>query len=143
MTKEEIEILSNNSTSPLERDLIEYLRMQQQQQQQQNGAPFQPITNQHQQQRKSFGYGNSPNLTRSNSAPNYQTLSNASSAQNLSSPTDIANYMNGQNPMDTSKNPHFPMPISQIKKENDFDQGRWEEWRHFHTYEAVFRFSAE
>ena len=32
MTKEEIEILSNNSTSPLERDLIEYLRMQQQQQ---------------------------------------------------------------------------------------------------------------
>ena len=170
MTEEEINLLSKNSTSTLEKDLIEYLKMQQQQQQQQQQhhqlQQQQQNFQQTQQQQQQHNHNNNvhlkplfnsthnhhhsssmspskspvppPTLTLSKQtmqqqqhqqARDYQDLSNTHVAHNLSSPTDIANYMTGQNPMDPLKHhhqpqqhhPHFPLPISQIKKEIDYD----------------------
>lgn len=162
MTKEEIELLSKNSASSLEKELIEYLKMQQQQQH------FHHQQQQHQQQhfdQESKPHFNNGVTTQNNQHPSmpimsqrkspqtpsshmnaskqsmhhqhhqqqssYQNLSNTPAAQNLSSPTDIANYMSGQNPMDSlnqqqhhhhhHNHPHFPLSISQIKKEVDYD----------------------
>lgn len=169
MTKEEIELLSKNSESSLEKELIEYLKMQQQQQHfqqqqqhhpqqqsfesnnsnhelkhhlnnsiiQNNQHPLMPIMNQRKSPAQSALH---PQLNVSKQSiqhqqSNYQNLCNTPTAQNLSSPTEIANYMSGQNPMDSLNNhhhhhqhhhnhhnhSHFPLPISEIKKEVDYD----------------------
>ena len=153
MTNEEIALLSENCATPLERDLISYLKMQQQQQQQQNqglhhlhhqssiNRPKQLLTsyptytnnrhqNHHNQDVKPINNNN--RVQNHNQAKAYQTLTNAPVGPNFSSPTDIANYMSGQNPMDAQnlyydnvpRQPGLPMPLSQIKKEPDQDHGR-------------------
>ena len=185
MTKEEIDLLSRNSTSSLEKELIEYLKMQPPQQQQQL-QPQQQRHNNNQQQNHylqlHLQHNNNSTLKPSSTSSfatissgklsvipitsttpttstamlnhqqhhhnihhhhnqqqqqqqqqqnhhqqrNYQSFSTTPSIaqHNLSSPTDIANYMNGQNPMQQhhSHSVLFPMPVSQIKKEVDSDR---------------------
>jgi len=155
MTSEEIALLSENCATPLERDLISYLKMQQQQQQHQQQQQNQGLQHLHHQPsinrpKQLTTYQTYTNRNHHHHHHNhqdvksinnndrmhtkaYQTLTNAPVGPNLSSPTDIANYMSGQNPMNApnmyyesgaAPSTGLPMPLSQIKKEPDQDHSR-------------------